>query len=457
MKKTTKALWLIFISVFLAFALVSCALDIPGLSANNPPDNSGEKEPSKNPEENESNPEENESNPEEETKKECTHVWKIVTTEPTCQRGGYDTKTCTLCGQTEKCNEKPSAPHEYQESYENDNTFHWHKCKSCDATNNREEHNFINDTCSVCSSPFVKTEGISYELSENKEYALVIGYTGAATKITVADTYEGKPVKVISDNAFKEKGITSVVLPDTVTQICSNAFSSCANLVSVTIGNNITSVGYRAFYNCNPNLYTIDKKDNGVLAATYVGDANNPYAILLNGHGLCNNINEKTKIIASHAFIGVGDRELIIPDSVTSISAEAFFRSLYNSITVPDSVTSIGEKAFSMCNMLDTVTLGNGIEKINASTFSDCNNMRSIIIPNSVTIIGEKAFDNCFSLEAVTIGNGVTKICQAAFEDCGGITNVNYVGSEEDFSKISIEEKNHTLTNATINYNYTEE
>ena len=63
MKKTTKALWIIFISVFLAFALVSCALDIPGLSANNPPDNSGEKEPSK-------NPEDNESNPEEETKKE---------------------------------------------------------------------------------------------------------------------------------------------------------------------------------------------------------------------------------------------------------------------------------------------------------------------------------------------------------------------------------------------------
>ncbi len=447
MKKTTKALWIIFISVFLAFALVSCALDIPGLSANNPPDNSGEKEPSK-------NPEDNESNPEEETKKECTHIWKIVTTEPTCQRGGYDTKTCLLCKKTERTNEKSAIPHEYALEYESDNTFHWQKCKICD-TVKREEHIFINDTCSVCSKQFSKSEGITYELSDNGEYALVTGYTGAATKITVADTYEGKPVKVISNNAFKNKLITSISLPDGLTKIGEFAFNSCANLTEITIGNNITYVGTKAFEGCNPNLYTKENTDPRG-GGTYVKTVDNPYAILINGRGSYS-IKEGTKIIANCAFLASGIEELIIPDGVTAIGDDAFRSSHFRSIIVPDSVTSIGERAFAMCSMLDTVTLGNGIEKINASTFSDCITMRSIIIPNSVTIIGEKAFDNCVSLEAVTIGNGVTKICQAAFEDCGGIINVNYVGSEEDFAGISIEEKNHTLTNATISYNYTKE
>ena len=448
MKKTTKTLWLIFISVFLAFALVSCALDIPGLSANNPPDNSGEKEPSK-------NPEDNESNPEEETKKECTHIWNTVTTEPTCQNKGYDTKTCTLCGQTEKCNEKPTVPHEYQENYESDNTFHWQKCKNCDITNNREEHIFINEICSICSKPFSKTEGITYELSDDGEYALVMGYTGSATKITVADTYEGKPVKVISDNAFKNKAITSVTIPDSVTKISEFAFNSCANLTEITIGNNITYVGARAFEGCNPNLYTKDNTDIRC-GGTYVRTADNPYAILINGYGSYS-IKAGTQIIANCAFLASGVDELIIPSGVTAIGDDAFLGSYFTSISIPDSVTSIGERAFYMCNMLDTVTLGNGIEKINAYTFSDCINMRSIIIPNSVKIIGEKAFDNCVRLETVTIGNGVTKICQAAFEDCVGIMNINYVGSEEDVSKIHVELYNEALTRATVNYNYTAE
>ena len=450
MKRTTKALWLILISVFLASALISCALDIPGLSANNPSENSGEKESSK-------NPQNNGSNPEEETENECTHDWNVVTTEPTCQNKGYDTKTCTLCGQTEKCNEVPITSHDYSEEYEVDGSFHWNKCKTCDLTSNREEHDStVGGVCSVCSKPFSETEGIIFELSENGDYALVIGYTGEAKKVNIAESYEGKPVKVISEGAFKGKAITSVVIPNSVTEICPNAFNSCTSLVSVTVGNNITSVGYRAFHACNPNLYTKEKNSKGTITATYVGDTNNPYTILINGYGECK-INEKTKVIAGHAFMETGDRELVIPDGVTAISNQAFFYSYFNRIIIPDSVTAIGERAFEMCRMLDTVILGDGITEINAYTFTDCYYLRFLTIPDSVTAIGENAFYSCVSLEAVTIGKNLTKIGKSAFDGCGSIISVNYAGSEENFAKIIIEEKNSTLTNAIINYNYTEE
>ncbi|MDY3229576.1 MAG: leucine-rich repeat domain-containing protein, partial [Kiritimatiellia bacterium] len=45
-------------------------------------------------------------------------------------------------------------------------------------------------------------------------------------------------------------GLTSVVVPNSVTSIGNYAFSGCSNLTSVTIGNGVTSIGNYAFYNC---------------------------------------------------------------------------------------------------------------------------------------------------------------------------------------------------------------
>ena len=48
----------------------------------------------------------------------------------------------------------------------------------------------------------------------------------------------------------KDKGIKSVVIPDSVTSIGAGAFSRCP-LTSVTIGNGVTSIGKNAFYGCS--------------------------------------------------------------------------------------------------------------------------------------------------------------------------------------------------------------
>lgn len=101
-------------------------------------------------------------------------------------------------------------------------------------------------------------------------------------------------------------------------------------------------------------------------------------------------------------------------------------------IIIPESVKWIGSNAFSVCASLKSVTMPEGISEIN-----------------------ERTFNACSKLETVTMGKNVTSIWEAAFLGCDNLTTINYTGSQEDWSKITIESGNDNLQNATINYNYT--
>ena len=51
--------------------------------------------------------------------------------------------------------------------------------------------------------------------------------------------------------AFQDRtDVTSVTIPDSVTEIDVDAFRSCTGLTSVTIGHSVTSIGYNAFAGC---------------------------------------------------------------------------------------------------------------------------------------------------------------------------------------------------------------
>ena len=73
-----------------------------------------------------------------------------------------------------------------------------------------------------------------------------------------------------------------------------------------------------------------------------------------------------------------------------------------------------------------------------------------------MTIIGDAAFRGCKKLTSVVIPDSVTTIREYAFSYCENLKTVNYKGTAEQWKKISIGLGNEYLTNATINYNYSE-
>jgi hypothetical protein len=71
----------------------------------------------------------------------------------------------------------------------------------------------------------------------------------------------GYPVTRIADEAFKGTAVTSVIVPDTVTELGWFAFADCTSLTSVTLPASVASIGYGAFDGC-PNLTVYCPKDS---------------------------------------------------------------------------------------------------------------------------------------------------------------------------------------------------
>ena len=160
----------------------------------------------------------------------------------------------------------------------------------------------------------------------------------------------------IGEQAFYECiAFGNIKIPDSVRLIGEQAFYRCINLSEIKIPDSVQLIGKQAFYNCtNLQYLTIGKSVEHILEKTF-------YFCPLSKITL----NEGLKTIGSSAFcqrISPNNQgaltELIIPDSVTKIEADAFgCCSFLKNLVLGSSLNSIGDHAFFNSTSLKTVTL----------------------------------------------------------------------------------------------------
>ena len=370
------------------------------------------------------------------------HDWAVETIAPTCQAQGYDEKTCEICGKVEKENYTAIADHDWEETYSYDNSCHWYDCETCDEVKGKAEHTVESSgECSVCKELVGATEGVLYEVVDGK--ARVLGYEGTATRVRIAESYDGASVTEVLQEAFIGcDSLTEIVIPDSVTSIGECAFCWCYSLTEIVIPDSVTSIGNSAFYNCiNLTSVAIGK------GVTSIGKYAFAYCDGLTSVVMGNGVTS----IGYGAFIGCDSlTEIVIPDSVTSIGGSAFswcgslteitvsennreYKSIDGNLYTKDGETLI---QYAIGKTATSFTIPDGVTSIGGHAFESCGNLTSVVIGDSVMSIKDLAFMYCSSLTSVVIGDGITSIRSNAFSNCSSLTEITVSENNREYKSI---------------------
>lgn len=148
-------------------------------------------------------------------------------------------------------------------------------------------------------------------------------------------------VSRIEELEYYGENITSIFIPDSVTEIGGAAFARCSFLKTVRLSNNLTAI-------------------NGL-------------------------------------FEGCSSLERIeIPDGVTSIEHESFMNCIMlNEVILPETLEVIGIDAFTRCEQLREIIIPKSVKRIDDWAFSYCTSLEKVVFMGNDISIGKNVFACC--------------------------------------------------------------
>ncbi len=267
--------------------------------------------------------------------------------------------------------------------------------------------------------------------------------------------------------------LVSVTVGDSVTSIGDYAFGNCSSLGSVKMGDSVTTIGAYAFYGCSGlSEFTLTEKISSIgesafedctaltsvtlpQSVTSIGNHAFKGCTLLTSltiNGLPDSITEGSEIFCKAGTSGTGIK-VKFGGSVTEIPTYLFQVSDVDGlpkifeVETGDTVTSIADSAFKNMYVF-SVELGASVKTIGSSAFED-SSLAFVTLGGSLETIGNSAFKDCMALREVEIPGSVKYIGDYAFSTCAQISSITIPDSVTFLGEYVFQECS-SLTSVTI-------
>lgn len=311
-------------------------------------------------------------------------------------------------------------------------------------------------------------DGLKYYIDTEHNIARFNGldYTMGQSELILPDviTIGGNPYCVVAMERngwryYSQPNIKSVVLPNTLRRIGSEAFYSFSSLKSLEIPASVESIGTGAFNNSD-SLQTITMKPmtppvcDGNIGGNAQKKLNVPdgsfhaYRIASQWSGCA--IVPETPVELTVNVVDAGELGRIVLDEAgylqevnkLTVTGElnnddwASIKNMTNLISIYMSGvlnTSVPDNQFDGKWALEEAVISNKCTSIGRKAFSETG-LREVIIPDGVETVGDEAFYRCRKVTSVEIPNSVITVGSYAFNGCNALKNVKL---SESMSEIS--------------------
>ena len=251
--------------------------------------------------------------------------------------------------------------------------------------------------------------------------------------LEIPEKYKGENVTQIPDYAFKDNySITSVIVPETVTQIGVGAFQGCSNIQEMTLpftGKSAEAGAYEAVLGYVFGYTTYKGSHYGNGSTDFInevyGSANgavwqysciNSYYRTSFYYYIPNTLKSVTITnqgdVKTAAFNGCENiKHIKYEQTISDIGNGAFqnCKSLqrFNSnddgkADLSGEYTNIGSYAFKNCLLINNVSIPNGVQKIGEYAFESIS-ATSMLVPNSINQMGLGVFYGCNKMQSLSI------------------------------------------------------
>ena len=239
----------------------------------------------------------------------------------------------------------------------------------------------------------------------------------------------GSGCKTLSANCLSDcSSLSSISLAEGLTAIGDAVFANCTAIESISIPGTVTQVGrtiesgasYLPFYGCNA-LKTVRLEDGEKpisLGVSYSSSSSN------SGSGLF------SYCPLEEVYIG---RNITYKNYGSSYTFAQYpqrygYSAFYNQpklakVTVSASVTKIPDYLFYKNGSITLMGLPK-VQEIGASAFESCSKLTTLNLGSDLATVGKAAFGNCSNVTKLTFPDAITAIGDEAFYNCSSVTEV---------------------------------
>lgn len=230
------------------------------------------------------------------------------------------------------------------------------------------------------------TSGLKYKLTGNSYSVVGILSTNTRTDVVVPETYNGLPVDTIGYNAFEgATKIKTLTLGENVISVGDFAFKGCTALRTINL-NKVNSIGNGAFRGCKSLQFVTVSEDN------------------------------------EHYFV---EHNVLYNKNKTTLVLYPTSNYEFDNFSIPKSVDTIRGGAFEGEDLqLEIVLIGANVKEVSYNAFIDCKNLKIYYIPDADGGIPAGWNENWHNLSEKEAADNISAFngreCTVTFDSHGG-------------------------------------